>query len=83
MSFFNLDNLYQEHFRKTYAFIQSGLTGDVEKDIETLETTIQSLYDYQGLDWIGRGDIFLVKNQASIAATEEILYELKERRRIL
>jgi hypothetical protein len=83
LSFFNLDNLYQEHFRKTYEFIQSGLTEDLDKDIETLETTIQGLYDYQGLDWVGRGDIFLVKNQASIAATEEILYDLKKRRRLL
>lgn len=77
MSFFDTNEIYTEHFNKTISFIKAGLTGNKEEDIKTLEATIKTLFDYQGLDWIGRGDIFLAKNQASIAATEELLYELK------
>jgi len=77
MDFFDTDELYKEHFDKTCNFIKSGLTGDRDEDIKTLETTIKTLFDFQGLDWIGRGDIVLVKNQASIAATETVLFELK------
>lgn len=78
MNFFDTEEIYNEHFEKTYLFVKAGLTGDVKKDIETLKSTIETLYDYQGLDWIGRGDIFLARNQASIAATEEILHDLKK-----
>lgn len=77
-NFFDTDELYDGHFEKTYIFVKRGLTGDLKEDIEILESTIKTLFDYQGLDWIGRGDIFLVKNQASIAATETVLFELKE-----
>jgi hypothetical protein len=78
MSFFDTDEIYDKQFNTTYKFIRSGLSGKLDEDIKTLESTIKTLFDYQGLDWIGRGDLFLVKNQATIAATETVLYELKE-----
>lgn len=77
-SFFNTDEIYDVQFKKTYKFVKSGLTGDIKKDSLTLRNTIQTLFDYQGLDWIGRGESFLIKNQATIAATEAVLFELEE-----
>lgn len=78
MGFFDTEDLYDEQYKTTYLFVKKGLTGNRDEDIANLESTIKTLQDYQGLDWIGRGDMFLARNQATIAATEEVLYELKE-----
>ena len=77
MSFFDLyDEIYEEQFKKAYDFNKSGLTGDLEEDIKILRSTIQTLWDYQGQDLIGRGEIFLAKSNATISATEVLLHEL-------
>lgn len=80
MGFFDLyDDIYEEQFKKTYDFTKRGLTGNTQEDINTLQTTVKTLFDYQGLDWIGRGESFLARNNASIAATEALLQELREK----
>jgi len=79
MDVFNFDDLYNEQFELTYAFAKRGLTGNDQEDIRILRTTIQTLLDYQGLDWTGRGELFLTKNQASIAATELLLAQIQEK----
>lgn len=77
MGFFDLyEDIYEEQFKKTYDFTKRGLSGNVDEDILTLRTTIKTLFDYQGLDWTGRGEAFLARNNASIAATEALLQEL-------
>ncbi len=73
------EDIYNDQFDKTYRFTKAGLTGHLEEDIKTLETTIQTLFDYQGQDWIGRGDVFLARSNATIAATEMVLTQLKEK----
>jgi len=78
LDFFDTDGIYNEQFEKTYRFMKSGLTQNTEEDILILKSTLKNLSDFQGLDWIGRGELFLIKNQASIAATETLLYELTE-----
>jgi len=79
MSFFDLyDEVYEEEYERSYQFIRKGLSGDVKKDITTLKATEKTLLDYQGLDWIGRSDTFLARNNASIAATEIVIQELVE-----
>lgn len=78
MNFFDTSEIYNNQYEKAYRFLKSGLSGNLEEDIKTIETSIKTLLDYQGIDWIGRGDLFLVKSQASIAANETILYELKD-----
>ncbi len=77
MGFFDLyDNAFENQFDTTYAFAKKGLTGNTEQDINTLKATVKTLLDYQGLDWVGRGELFLANNSASIAATEVLIQEL-------
>lgn len=78
MDIFDADEVYNYAYENTYRFIKRGLIGKLEEDIALLETTVKTLLDDQGLDLTGRGDMYLAKNQASIAATEAVLYELKE-----
>ncbi len=78
LDFFDTNEIYKNQYEKTYRFLKSGLTGNIKKDISNLESSIKTLIDCQGIDWIGRGDLFLVKNQAQIAANETLLYELKK-----
>ena len=75
------EDIYSDQFDKTYRFTMAGLTGNIEEDIQMLETTIQTLFEYQGQDWIGRGDIFLARNNATIAATEMVLIKLKDEKK--
>jgi hypothetical protein len=72
------EDIYNDQFDKTYRFTMAGLTGDIEEDIHILETTIHTLFEYQGQDWVGRGDVFLARNNATIAATEMVLTKLKD-----
>lgn len=77
MGFFDLyDNAFENQFDSTYAFIKRDLTGNTEQDLDTLRATVKTLIDYQGLDWVGRGELFLANNSASIAATEVLIQEL-------
>ena len=80
MSFFDFEAIYNTQYKKTYLFLKRGLTGDIDQDITTLESTIKTLFDLQGLDWSGRGDLFLERNQASIAAAETLLSELRNKK---
>lgn len=77
MGFFDLDDTYDDQFKVAYELTKRSLTGNTEVDIKTLETTVETLFDFQGLDWTGRGEIFLAKNQATIAATQAILSEIE------
>ena len=77
MGFFDLyDDAYDVEFKKTYDFTKAGLSGNKDHDLETLRVTVKTLFDYQALDTEGRGEIFLARNNASIAATEVLIHEL-------
>lgn len=76
---FNLyDQVFDDRFDKAYLFLKEGLTGDIEQDIKTLEQTIETTSIYQGNDWVGRGDISLAKTNATIAAAQTLVLELRE-----
>lgn len=77
MGFFDMeDTVYDDQFDKTYNFTKKGLTGDYEKDLAVLNETIETLSQLQGLDKEGRGDIYLARNNATIAATQVIKEEI-------
>ncbi|MBP1925178.1 hypothetical protein J2Z76_001035 [Sedimentibacter acidaminivorans] len=44
------EQIYEEYFDKTYNFIKSGLSDDIEKEIDMLDKTLETLYTRQGDD---------------------------------
>lgn len=73
------EQIYDEYFNKTYNFIKSGLSDDIEKEIDMLDKTLETLYTSQGDDWIGRGELALIKSNATIASIEVVKSELVEK----
>lgn len=77
MGFFDMEeDVYDDQFERTYNFTKKALTGDYEKDVATLTETVETLSNLQGLDKEGRGDLYLARNSASIAATQVVLEDL-------
>lgn len=72
------DQIYDKTFDSTYNFLHKGLCGDLDHDIFILNQTINTLWTYYGNNQSGRGDIAQMKIEAEIAATELVLFELKE-----
>lgn len=71
-------DLYEKYFNQSYLFYKQGLTHNLEKDIEILNSTIEILITKQGNNWIGNSDSFFIKIDASIAAAEILKDELEE-----
>lgn len=72
------ETLYDEHFQKSYDFLKLSVKDDLAKEIETLTKTIETLMTYQGNDWTGRGELLLIKTNATIAASEVLKGELED-----
>ncbi len=72
------DTIYDDKFDSTYRFLRAGLSGNLDHDIFTLNQTIDTLWIYYGNNQSGRGDIAQMKIEAEIAATELVLFELRE-----
>lgn len=73
------DKIYDQHYEQSYRFLKNALSNDLKKEIDILETTLESMLTYQGNDLTGRGDIATVKLNAYIAAIETLKEELKEK----
>ncbi len=74
------DDIYDDKFDATYRFLKSGLSGNLDHDIFTLNQTLDTLWIYYGNNQSGRGDIAQMKIEAEIAATELMLFELREKK---
>lgn len=72
------ETLYDEHFKKSYDFLKLSIKDDLVKEIETLTKTIDTLMTYQGNDWTGRGELLLIRTNATIAASEVLKGELED-----
>ena len=72
------EQIYDETFDSTYRFLKAGLGKDRDHNIFTLNQTLSTLWTYYSNDQTGRGDVAQMKIQAEIAATELVLFELKE-----
>jgi len=75
------DTIYKEAFEKTYKFLYSGLSDNLEQDIFDLSNGLESLLTYYDNNYTGRGEISQSRIAAEIAATELVLLELKQRHR--
>ena len=74
----------EEHKDDTFASVHGALIDSIRQYPDQAETQIRgilrNLYINQGLDWTGRGEACNAALEASIAAYECILVELKDRR---
>ncbi|WP_425446341.1 hypothetical protein [Dethiothermospora halolimnae] len=77
-----LEEFKKEKYNTTFDNVYSNLNyqrnNDPKYTIEKLEALLESLYTSQGNDWIGKGEIKEVTNNATIAACEQVLAEWKE-----
>lgn len=71
-------NKYDDTFEKIYKDLKYQLSHDERYGIEDLEKLLESMYVYEGQDWIGRGGIKAIVNSATIAAINKVLIEYRE-----
>lgn len=71
------DQVFQEVYESTLAQLRYKQANDTNFSTEEIEGQLDSLYIYQGQDWVGRGSLSEVKTAAAIAAFETFLSKLK------
>lgn len=71
----NNDLIYNERFELVYNELVYQKEHDKNYTIEQMENLLQSLYDNEGNNWTGRGDLRDMKQSATIAACEAVLAE--------
>jgi ATP-dependent protease ClpP protease subunit len=69
---------YNEVFDKVYNSLKKQREEDSKYTIEELESLLDSLYNLEGSDWLGKGLVKDITNQATISACEQLLVEWKE-----
>lgn len=77
----NLADINEKEYYDTFDVIYKTTLNQKENgfiSIESLEALLQDQYIYSDLDWLGRGEIRDIINQATIAALETILFDWKE-----
>jgi len=77
----NLKEFSKEKYDETFDLIYKTTKKQKEDgkiNIESLENLLRDQYIYSDLDWLGRGEIKDIKNKATVAALETILFEWKE-----
>ena len=66
----HLETLFNEEYDKVYYSTKDQLENDPKYTYAHLKVFLESLYNNEGNDWYGRGELFQVKINAQIAATE-------------
>lgn len=69
--------VFEDVYESTLAQLRTKQENDNNFSIEEIEGQLDSLYIYQGQDWVGRGRLSEVKTAAAIAAFETFLSKLK------
>ncbi len=72
-----LEERYDETFESVYTVLSDLARKDPVQAAQHIHQTLKSLYIRQGNDWTGRGAIGNVGLDASVAAHEAVLAELK------
>lgn len=72
------ERLLDAHFERVYRDTWDGLVErrrmDGSFDLAGLRALLRSLYENEGLDWVGRGELYQRGQAATIAATEAFLH---------
>ena len=64
---------YREVFEQTHRQIEDRRRTDPEFTVDRLEELLNSMYNLQGHNWVGRGIVEDVTDSATIAAYESVL----------
>jgi hypothetical protein len=76
-----IDERYDDTFQSVYGGLAELARRDPEHTEQHIRQTLKSLYIRQGNDWTGRGAIGNAGLDASVAAHEAVLAELKTQER--
>lgn len=74
-----MEKLYRDHFEEELRGLERRLEYDPSCGVEELKGILKSLYDMSGQDWLGRGEVQNISLEASIAAYEQIIFQLNEK----
>jgi hypothetical protein len=73
-----LDRLYNESFEGELRMLQRRREQDKSLTIETLESTLQALYNIDGNNWEGRSSVQEQTLNAQIDAYEKFIHDWKK-----
>lgn len=69
------ERLHEQFRERVYGHLVYLRQNDPGFTIERLEGNLDSLYTYEGHDWVGRGEFVNTRIAAEIAAHEQLLAE--------
>ena len=72
------EDLYEEAFEDAILFVLRKRRLKPDFTIDDLEKLLQAEYVQQGNDWVGRGELATLNQNARIAAYETLLAEWRE-----
>jgi len=70
---------YNEVYDNLYAFLKDESERNPDSAIQELERYLSDLYANEGNDWLGRNEYKTASLNATIAACETLLHELREK----
>lgn len=76
-----MEERYRFIFDNTFEETRAHLLGrrlQGQFGVEELQSLLESTYVNQGLDWVGRGELFRIRQEATIAAMELTLAEWQQ-----
>ncbi len=66
------ERAFEENFRETTDYLTVRSMG-ADFSIETVSNELEALYKFEGLDWVGRGELANAEIQGSIVAYQIFL----------
>ena len=69
------DEVYQQSFENVTRHIKKMKDTDASFTLKELEGMLQAEYVNQGNDWVGRGELYDLRNAATIAAYQMLIAE--------
>jgi hypothetical protein len=69
------DEVYQQSFDNVTRHIKKMKDTDASFTLQELEGMLQAEYVNQGNDWVGRGELYDLRNAATIAAYQMLIAE--------
>jgi hypothetical protein len=72
------DSLYQKTFDDEIRGLERRRESDKNCGVDDLEAMLRNLYEMEGSDWLGRGEVQSVTLSATIAAYEFFVKKLKK-----
>ncbi|MDR2467788.1 MAG: hypothetical protein LBD22_02375 [Spirochaetaceae bacterium] len=72
------DTLYQKTLNEELTGLERRRAADFSCTVEALEELLESLYNLDGADWLGRGEVQSITLSAQIAAYEQFISAWKK-----